>query len=200
LEGRVGWIEAPRSVLAGQPRERRAVLRAVDDLAAVAPDLLDQADAVAFAARRTGASPLHAALAAPRPPETVDRFSARWFLARGPAVLTVLRPREAAGSWTVEPIPLEDGWFRIDLPPLPIAAETLSIELWRHRSRASTGDPQLVVGERSLRLEARPSGRLTSWLSERFTPGASSAAARLPDAAPNEQLAPVRIYAWSGAR
>jgi hypothetical protein len=195
-DGRVAYVEAPRRTIAARARETRGLLRAVDDLTTLPGDLLDQADAEVFDAHRLDApdGSFYRDRSA-RAEARITRFEPRWFVSRGPAVVAILHPREPAGSWTVEASLLQDGSFRIDLPD-PNDVAWLSAELWRRRSRGAQADPEVLLGERSLRLYARPAGRLTGWLTERFPADAGSLAARLPPSWESDSAVPVRIYAW----
>ncbi|HVR28381.1 MAG TPA: glycosyltransferase family 39 protein [Thermoanaerobaculia bacterium] len=196
-DGRVAFLESPWRTLAGQPREKKALLRAVDDLSTVPPDLLDQADAELFPEDRLdqeASAFYHGRLG--HPTAAIERFPPRWFAARGPTVVAVVHPREPAGSWTVEPTRLEDGALEIALPAR-VEGDLLSVELWRRRERTAADAPLVLAGERALRLHPRPAGRLTGWLTERIpATEAAPLSARLPATLEDEALPPVRVYAW----
>jgi Dolichyl-phosphate-mannose-protein mannosyltransferase len=196
-EGRVAYVEAPRRALAGQSRDVKALLRPVEDLSTLPADLLDQADAELFPASRLepGTGVFHRDRAARVDGGAIARIEPRWFAARGPTVVALFHAREPAGSFTVEPAPLEDGWLRIDLP-VAAAVESLSAELWRRRARGDQAAPEILLDGRALRLYVRPAGRLTGWLTERFPSSGGSLVARVPASPGDEGTPAVRIYAW----
>jgi hypothetical protein len=192
-EGRIGYLEAQGGGLAGQPREVKALLTVVDDLSAVPVELLDQADVEVFPAARLdpGQSAFHAARVA-RGAASKETFSSRWFVARGPAVVAVLHPRQPAGTWTAQAAPRADGAIEISLPALD--GELLSIELWRPRA-GDPAAPEVLAGERRLRLHPRSAGRMSGWLTERFQPASRTLEARVPSRSEDDALM-VRIYGW----
>jgi hypothetical protein len=196
-EGRVAYIEAPRRALAGQPREIKALLRPIEDLSTLPTGLLDRADAQLFPASRleAGASAFHRDRTQRPAGAVTERIEPRWFVATGPAVVAIFHAREPAGRFTVEAEPLQDGWFRIDLPA-SAAAGWLSAELWRPRTRGVQSAPEIQLGERSLELYDRSAGRLTGWLTERFPAGAATLAAHLPATGSEQEPPALRIYAW----
>ena len=196
-DGRVVWIETPRRAWAGQPRHLKALLQPVDDLAAVAPELLDHADAEVFPEPRldAAASAFHDARLTPQPGGSIERFAPRWFRARGPTVVAIVHPRQSAGTWTVTPVPLADGSYRIELPP-GIEGELLSVELWNRRARGADAEPSVVADGRVLSVHPRPAGRLVGWLTERFRPAPDPLTVWLPPHGEGEPVLPVRIYGW----
>jgi hypothetical protein len=194
--GRVAYVEAPRGDLGAAVRRTKGLLHPVDDLAALPRDLLDQADAELFSSARLASDGgFHRERIAKADPSTIVRFEPRWFVARGPAIVAIVRPREPAGSWTVEAAVADDGLYRIDLPPA-VAGEWLSAEVWRRRQRAPQAEPEILIGGRPLRLHALSAGALTGWLSERFPIDSGSLAARVAPTEVDGSGFSVRIYGW----
>jgi hypothetical protein len=197
-EGRVAFAETPPRALAGRARDVKGLLRAVDDLSTVPADLLDRADAEMFPASRlqAGASAFHQARVARIDAASVHRFEARWFTARGPTVLALLHAPESAGAWSVAAVPAENGLLRVDLPS-EADATRYSLELWLRRPRrGAAAAPEVSVGGRALRIDARPAGRLVGWLTERFAADDGPIAARIPTELEHEGMLAVRVYGW----
>jgi 4-amino-4-deoxy-L-arabinose transferase-like glycosyltransferase len=196
-DGRVAWVEAPREELGAVIRRTKGLVRPVDDLAAVAIDLLDQADAEVFTAvRLEGDDEFHRQRTARVDATAIARFAPRWFAARGPTVIAVLHPRQPVGSWTVTAVATSAGAYHLEMPA-SVEGEWLSAEVLGGRSRAGHAEPEIVVDDRPLRLHPRSGGPRAGWLSERFPAGSRSLSARVPPlgAADAGDLV-VRIYGW----
>jgi hypothetical protein len=195
-DGRVAWVEASREELGAAVRRSRGVLRAVDDLSTLEGDLLDQADAEVFAAARLeDDAPFHRDRVARAGGASVERFGPRWFRARGDDVVVILHPRQPTGTWTVAAAAIEPRTYRIDLPTA-IDADLLSVEVVPRRARGPQAQPEILLGERPLRLHPRPAGGSTGWLSERFPIGSGSLTARVDPVAGEESEIAVRIHGW----
>jgi hypothetical protein len=196
-DGRIAYVEASRETIGSAVRRTKGLLHPVDDLAALPADLLDQADAEVFAASRadTDSASLHRRRIDRVEATGLARFEPRWFIARGPAVVVVLHPREPTGSMTLTATPSGDGIYRVDLPAGK--GELFSAEVTRRRVKSSDPAPELLVGEQPLRLQVRTTGAITAWLSERFPAQAGTLAARIdPGREVATQEISIRIYSW----
>jgi hypothetical protein len=194
-DARVAWVEAPREELGAAVRKSRGLLRPVDDLSTLDVELLDQADAEVFAAvRLDGAAPFHRDRVARAGKGSVERFLPRWFEARGDEVVAVFHPRQSTGTWTVMAPAIEPGVYRVDLPAA-FEADLLSAELPRRRARRQQAEPEILLGDRRLRLHARPAGSAIGWLTERFEIGSEPLTVRIEPVGGEHEIA-IRVYGW----
>jgi len=194
-EGRVAYVEASREALGSVVRRTKGLIHPVDDLSTMPADLLDQADAEVFSAAAAGAATdsFHR-LRAERHESGALRFEPRWFAARGPEVVALIHAREASGSFTLTALATGDGVYRVDLPA-GADGELFSAEMTRRRARAADAAPEILLGERPLRLQTRTTGAITAWLSERFPVQPGTLAARIHPADGSEEIA-IRVYRW----
>jgi len=199
---RLIWYEKSDHRLVLRHGPIRAASRGVERLAAVAPELLDRADAEVFLATRLegATSGFYQKRLAQVEPSRVRRFRAEWFRAHGPELVVITHPWHMAG----DPVAMARWAPRANrlvarLPEGLGAGETVSLEIRCPRKLSVRG--VTVMGEPvSLIWAGKPPGAKRLW-SERFVVPERAAAVELaiaPDENPARRAAiRVWVHRWS---